>query len=106
MYRMSNIIQGLLWLVGLSLHNTYAGECCPDMSCCSASSGGHKVRTIIPFKKRAGYLINTWIVRPFRPVYFRLFHPKVRQDRLCSGYKMFPDGSVCGGCLDCYTKAR
>ena len=93
-YRISNIIQGLLWLIGLSLHNKYAGECCPDFSCCRS---GYST----PFKVRVWYLLHAWLVRPLRTLWFKWFRPSISRDRLCSGFGFFPDGSTCNGCMDC-----
>lgn len=97
-YRLSNIIQGLLWLFGMATHNKIADECCPDFSCCCGK--------ITPFKGRVRELFFVWAVRPLKPLYFKIFHPRISQTRLCSGYRIFPDGSSCPGCLDCYNTRR
>jgi hypothetical protein len=34
MFRFANMVQTSNWLEGVSLHNDYADECCPDFSCC------------------------------------------------------------------------
>jgi len=44
--------QGLLWLIGINVHNSITGEYTPDFSCCS------HIR--IPFKERLAYMKH-WI---------------------------------------------
>lgn len=50
--KMSVWNQGLLWLMGINVHNHITDECTPDFSCCS------HIRT--PFKERLAY-IRHWI---------------------------------------------
>lgn len=38
MFKFANMVQTANWLEGISLHNEYANECCPDFSCCSGGS--------------------------------------------------------------------
>lgn len=46
-YRISNRIQKLLWLMGISIHNVYAGECTPNFSCCANIKDNPILRAIV-----------------------------------------------------------
>lgn len=47
-YRDSLIHQTRLWMAGISWHNTYSDECCPDFSCCVPSLlTGHDERQTV-----------------------------------------------------------
>jgi hypothetical protein len=45
-YRVSLKEQTEKWVEGISIHNTFADECCPDLSCCGGTPWPLRLRKI------------------------------------------------------------
>ena len=56
-YRITVNIQLILWVLGISIHNMYGDECCPDFSCCVPEL---KEKSFI---KRLKYMLRYYFVK-------------------------------------------
>lgn len=53
-YKFSVLAQDTLWLVGVSVHNFLADECCADFSCCEKDMKLSFKERLIIYKKKYG----------------------------------------------------